>query len=142
MRINSLAAGTTVRAILIYLAVWGVAVTYLAATGGDWTFPIASLLIFGLAFSGIIWAVTRKMTAPPVPIANPKRESIGLLAYLAVYAVVLIGFGLGALKEAIPAGSYSETISNLLPPSALSGRAGRCGTKVSEASGSARLVRI
>ncbi len=108
MRISSLAADTTVRAILIYLAVWGVAVTYLAATGGEWTFPIASLLIFGLAFSGIIWAVTRKMNAPPVPIADPKRESIGLLAYLAVYAVVLIGFGLGALKQTIPAGPAQE----------------------------------
>ena len=108
MRISSLAAGTTVRAILIYLAVWGVAVTYLAATGGDWTFPIASLLIFGLAFSGVIWAVTRKMNAPPMPITSPKRESIGLLAYLAVYAVVLIGFGLGAFKEAIPAGPAQE----------------------------------
>ena len=108
MRSRSLAASPTVRAILIYLCVWGVAVAYLAATGGDWTFPIASLLIFGLAFSGLIWAVTRKMAAPPVPVANPPRESMGLLAYLAVYAVVLIGFGLGALREAIPAGPAQE----------------------------------
>ena len=108
MRSRSLAASPTARAILIYLCVWGVAVAYLAATGGDWTFPIASLLMFGLAFSGIIWAVTRKMAAPPVPVANPRRESMGLLAYLAVYAVVLIGFGLGALKQAIPAGPAQE----------------------------------
>ena len=108
MRIRSLSASPTVRAILIYLSVWVVAVAYLAATGGDWTFPIASLLIFGLGFSGLIWAVTLKMAAPPTPVANPRRESMGLLAYLAVYAVVLIGFGLGALKETIPAGPAQE----------------------------------
>ena len=46
---TSLASRPTLRALLIYLAIWGVAVAYLAATGGDWTFPFASLLIFGVA---------------------------------------------------------------------------------------------
>lgn len=98
----------TLRALFIYLAIWGVAVAYLAFTGGDWTFPFASLLIFGVAFSAVIWFVTRKMNAPPVPVASPRRESVGLLVYLLIYAVLLIGFGLGAVKEAIPAGQTQE----------------------------------
>ena len=69
---TSLTDRSTLRALLIYLGVWGVAVAYLAATGGDWTFPFASLLIFGVAFSAIIWFLTRKMDAPPVPVANPQ----------------------------------------------------------------------
>lgn len=99
-----------VQPLLAYLAVWGIAVGYLAASGGDWTFPFISLLIFGVAFSAVIWLVTRKMDAPPVPVANPRRESIGLLAYLALYAVVLIGFGLGAVKHAIPPGPTREIV--------------------------------
>ncbi|HEX7931348.1 MAG TPA: hypothetical protein VF470_10660, partial [Sphingomicrobium sp.] len=101
---TSLTARPTLRALLVYLAIWGVAVAYLAVTGGDWTFPFASLLIFGVAFSAVIWFVTRKMDPPPVPVASPKRESVGLLVYLVVYAVLLIGFGLGAVKNAFPPG--------------------------------------
>ena len=96
------------RALLFYLAVWGLAVAYLAATGGDWTFPIISLVIFGLIFSAIIWIVTRRMEAPVVPVDRPKRESLGLLAYLVVYAVLLIGIWLGTIKAAIPPGREQE----------------------------------
>ncbi len=97
-----------VRALLAYLLVWGGSTAYLAATGGDWVFPIASLLIFGLILSGIIWFLTHRMDAPAVPVAQPKRESLGLLAYLAIYAFLLIGLWLGSLKAAIPAGPAQE----------------------------------
>ena len=91
-----------------YLAAWGAATLYIAASGGDWTFPLISLGIFGVALGGIIWFLTRKMDAPAVPVANPKRESLGLLAYLAVYAVLLIGVWLGSIKQAIPPGPTQE----------------------------------
>ena len=99
---------STLQALLAYLTIWCLAVAYLAATGGDWTFPFASLLIFGAAFSAVIWLVTRKMDAPPVPVASPQHESVALLLYLVVYAVLLVGFGLGAIKEAIPGGQTQE----------------------------------
>ena len=105
---TSLTDRSTLRALLIYLGIWGIAVAYLAATGGDWTFPFASLLIFGVAFSAIIWFVTRKMDAPSVPVANPKRESLGLLFYLVLYAVLLIGIWLGSIREAFPPGPAQE----------------------------------
>jgi uncharacterized protein len=98
----------SVRALLIYLAVWGAATAYLAATGGDWVFPIASLVIFGLILSGIIWFLTRKMNAPEVPVVGPKRESLGLLAYLALYAFLLIGVWLGTVRNAVPEGPNQE----------------------------------
>ena len=99
---------TSIRAIMAYLAMWGASTLYLAATGGDWVFPIASLVIFGLILSGIIWFLTRKMDAPPVPVERPARESAGLLAYLGIYAVLLIGIWLGSLREAIPEGPGQE----------------------------------
>ena len=99
---------TSVRALIIYLALWGISTAYLAATGGDWIFPIASLIIFGLILSGIIWFLTRHMTAPEVPVARPKRESLVLLAYLALYAFLLVGIWLGTVRNAVPEGPNQE----------------------------------
>jgi membrane protease YdiL (CAAX protease family) len=98
----------SIRALVGYLMIWGASTAYLAATGGDWVFPIASLTIFGLIFSAVIWFLTRKMNAPTVPVEQPKRESLGLLAYLVIYAVLLIGIWLGTVREAIPEGPTQE----------------------------------
>ena len=98
----------SIRAVLVYLAIWGAAVAYLAATGGDWTFPFISLLIFGLALGGVIWFLTRKMDSPPVPVRHPREESLALLGYLVLYAVLLIGIWLGTIKQAIPVGQNQE----------------------------------
>ena len=97
-----------VRAWIAFLIIWAVATAYLAATGGDWVFPIAALLIFGVALSSVIWFLTRKMEAPAVPVERPRRESLALLAYIALYAVLLIGLWLGAVREAIPPGRTQE----------------------------------
>jgi membrane protease YdiL (CAAX protease family) len=97
-----------VRALVGYLAVWGASVAYLAASGGDWTFPIVSLAIFGIILGGIIWFLTRQMDAPLVPVAHPRRESLGLLAYLVIYAVLFIGIWLGSIRHAIPLGPTQE----------------------------------
>lgn len=99
---------SSIRALLIYLGVWGISTAYIAMTGGDWTFPIASLVIFGLILSGIIWFLTRHMNAPEIPVARPKRESLGLLAYLAIYAFLLIGIWLGTVRNAVPEGPNQE----------------------------------
>ena len=98
----------SMQALGAYLAVWAAATGYLAASGGDWVFPFASLIIFGLIFSSLIWFCTRRMNAPAVPVAQPARESLGLLAYLALYAVLLIGIWLGSLRDAIPEGPSQE----------------------------------
>jgi membrane protease YdiL (CAAX protease family) len=98
----------SIRAIIAYLLLWGASTGYLAATGGDWTFPIASLVIFGLILSAIIWFLTRKMDAPEVPVAKPRREGLGLLAYLALYAFLLIGVWLGTVRNAFPEGPGQE----------------------------------
>jgi membrane protease YdiL (CAAX protease family) len=100
--------GTGKKAVGAYLAIWAVSTAYLAVSGGDWTFPIISLLLFGCAIGGLIWFLTRKMDAPEVPVANPARESLAFLGYILVYAVLLIAIGLGAVKAAIPPGSTQD----------------------------------
>lgn len=106
---NDLKSGLGAKAIGIYLLIWGAATTYLALKGADWSFPIIALLIFGITLSGLAWALTRKIDAPAIPVANPRKESLGLLAYLAIYALLFIGWGIGALKTAIAPGQAQET---------------------------------
>lgn len=96
------------KALFGYLTIWAASTLYIAIKGADWTFPIASLLIFGGLFSGLAWFFTRKMDAPAVPVVNPRRETLAVLIYLAVYALVIFGWLYGALKAAIPPGQMQE----------------------------------
>lgn len=79
----------------VYALAWASSVAYLAATGGDWGFPIASLTIFGLAGSGMVLALTRQTDAPAVPVRRPGIELAATLAYLLLYATVFLGPVLG-----------------------------------------------
>lgn len=96
------------RALLGYLGLWGVATAYLAATGADWSFPVISLAIFGIAMSAIGFGVTRGIAVPDLAIARPRREALAMIGYVALYAFLFIGWGLGALKAALPAGQTRE----------------------------------
>jgi len=98
------------RAAIGYLLLWAASTGYIAMRGGDWVFPIASLLVFGLVMSGIILFLTRKMDPPGPEVRNPARESIALLAYLVIYAVLFIGILLGSIRQAIPPGSTQELV--------------------------------
>jgi uncharacterized protein len=108
MTLAEFSGSTGRRALLGYLALWSFATAYLALKGADWTFPIFALLVFGLAFSALAWWLTRRTEAPPVAVVNPKRQSLWLLGYLAIYAFLAIGWGLGALKGAIAPGPAQE----------------------------------
>lgn len=105
---DDIKGGIGPRAIAAYLLIWAAATGYLALKGADWSFPIVSLLIFGVALSAIAWGLTYKVAAPEIPVADPRKESLGLLSYVAIYAVLLIGWGLGALKQAIEPGQAQE----------------------------------
>lgn len=59
----------------------------------------AVLLVFGLGFSAIAWAATRGIAPASVVVRRPRAESLAILAYLAAFSVLFLGFGLSALKE-------------------------------------------
>jgi membrane protease YdiL (CAAX protease family) len=48
------------------------------------------------------------MDAPPVPVTNPRRQSFAFLAYIAVYAVLLIGLWLGSIKQLLEPGQAQD----------------------------------
>lgn len=89
-------------AALAFLAAWGLSTAYLAATGGEWVFPIFSLLVFGIALTGLGWWLTRHSGAPELPVERPRREALALIGYLVVYAVLFVGILFTTIKTAIP----------------------------------------
>jgi membrane protease YdiL (CAAX protease family) len=101
---SNLARGraTDVAAVLVFLALWGASVGYLAWSGGDWTFPLIALGVFGVALSAIAWLTTRGADAPRIEVRRPVLESGAVLIYLTLYALVFLGWGLGAAREAVP----------------------------------------
>ncbi len=93
---------------VLFLAFWGGSTAYLGATGADWTFPIVSLAIFGVGLSAIGWLTSRGAKTQAITVENPGKQSTALIVYLAFYAVLFLGFGMGALREQIPAGRGQE----------------------------------
>lgn len=87
---------------------WSACVAYLALRGADWTFPLVAMGLFGIVLSLVAWWLTRGSNPPPVMVADPRRQSLWLLAYIALYAFVVIGWGLGALKQVVPPGPLQE----------------------------------
>jgi membrane protease YdiL (CAAX protease family) len=95
---------------LAFLALWGGATVYLGATGADWTFPLVALGIFGIGLSAVAWAATRGAQVTPIAVGRPGLESAALLVYLSLYAILFLGYGMGVLRENIPAGRTQEVV--------------------------------
>jgi membrane protease YdiL (CAAX protease family) len=102
--------GAAAIAALAYALLWGGSTAYLYATGADWTSGVFIMAIFGLALSGVAWLLTRGANAPRVEVKRPALESGAVLLYLALYAVVFLGFGMTWAREAYPAGPAQESL--------------------------------
>ena len=94
--------------ILIFAVIWGGSTAYLAATGADWMFPFIALGVFGIGLSAIGWVLTRGARRPMIEVRRPALESYALLAFLSVYAVAFLTFGMSALREQIAPGRVQE----------------------------------
>jgi membrane protease YdiL (CAAX protease family) len=93
-----------------YLALWAAATAYLALKGADWTFAAISLAVFGIGLPALGMALTRKAAQPPVAVRRPALELAALLAYLALYAVGFLGWGMNAVRAAAPPGREQELL--------------------------------
>lgn len=93
-----------------YAILWALSVLYLGLNGADWTFPIVVMLIFGGFASGLAWLLTRKTQAPDVPVNRPGLELSLILVFLIAYALVFLGWGLGALREMVAAGAGQDLL--------------------------------
>lgn len=94
----------------LYLVLWGGSTAYLAVKGADWTFPLISLGVFGLMLSGLAWVLTRNARPPAILVQRPAVELAAVLAFLAVYAVGFLGFGMTAVKGVFPPGPQQEVL--------------------------------
>jgi membrane protease YdiL (CAAX protease family) len=98
----------SVQAAACYLAIWAGCVGYLAFRGGNFLFPVSSLVLFGFILTGAAIFLTRKTQAPSVPVARPRIESLVILGYLAFYSFVLFGPLSGLVKQAFAPGPVQE----------------------------------
>lgn len=95
---------SSTRAAAGFFILWAICVAFLALTGGNFLFPISSLLLFGVVLTGLVVFLTRHSDAPAVPVERPQRESIVLLVYLLIYALLIFGPLSGWVRSAVPAG--------------------------------------
>src|ERR1700723_289461 len=93
-----------------YLAIWSAANAYLGFTGADWTFPAFSLAAFGAALPALSIVLTRKAAPQPVVVPRPALELTALLCFLALYAVLFLGWGMSATHAIVPAGRGRELL--------------------------------
>src|SRR5215471_3156722 len=90
-------------AVLGYGALYALALAHLAHRPGfDSGDSLVTLLVFGIGFSAIAWLVTRGAKAPPAAVKRPALEAFAILVYLAVFAVVVLGWLLSAVRGVAP----------------------------------------
>jgi uncharacterized protein len=93
-----------------YLALWATATAYLGFTGADSAFPAFSLAVFGVVLPTLSIALTRKAAPGPVVVQRPAVELTALLCFLALYAVLFLGWGMSATRAMVPAGRERELL--------------------------------
>ena len=94
----------------LYAALWAGSTGYLAVKGADWTFPLISLGVFGLALSGLAWLLTRGARPPAVLVQRPAVELAAVMGFLALYAIGFLGFGMTAVRGVFPPGQQQELL--------------------------------
>src|SRR5687768_4878977 len=85
--------------------------------------PLFVLIVVGGVFSALAWATTRRTAAAlePQPVAGP-RDVVAVLAYLALFAALVLGFGFTAVKDTVttePAQSIALLVVKLVTMVAL-----------------------
>ena len=89
-------------ALVAYAVIYALSLAHLARQPGfGFEEPLAILVIFGGFLSALAWLSTRGIVPRPHPVRDPARESLVLLAFLAVFALGFLGWGLSALKAAV-----------------------------------------
>lgn len=97
-------------AVALYAASYGACLAVLARAPGFQAGEAAGiLLVFGIGFTAVAWAATRGLEPVPIAVRRPAQESIAILAYLAVFAVLFLGSGLTLIREWLPDGRIERT---------------------------------
>ncbi|HEX2591209.1 MAG TPA: CPBP family intramembrane glutamic endopeptidase [Rhizomicrobium sp.] len=96
-------------AVAFYVVLWLIAFLVRASLpGGTMVLPLFSLVVFGIALPPLAWWLTRRVQTPTLTIPKPRTELIAILLYLAIFAIVVLGWAFTALKTALPELSAHE----------------------------------
>ncbi|MCA8885670.1 MAG: CPBP family intramembrane metalloprotease [Hyphomonadaceae bacterium] len=110
MSVATRGKGAAIAAGLAYALLWCSATAYLYATGGDWSSGVAVIAIFGAGLGGVAWLLTRGADAPRIEVKRPTIESGAIILYLALYAVLFLGFGMTWARQVLPEGQQQELL--------------------------------
>ena len=94
-----------------YLLVWSAAV-FVRLQSGDALDAIICGVVFAGALPPVVWVFTRKARPVEIAVARPGLELSAVLAWLTVYAVVVLGWLFTQIKQAVPPGTptYETTM--------------------------------
>lgn len=84
-----------------YLFVWAAAV-FVRLRSGDATDAIVIGVVFAGVLPPVVWLFTRKARPAEIAVARPGVELSAVLAWLAVYAVVVLGLLFSWIKQVVP----------------------------------------
>lgn len=90
-----------------YAAAWGAALFVRMQGGGDFTDSLASFVIFALLLPPVVWGLTRKSKPVAIPVARPGLELGAVAIWLAIYAVVCLGWLFTVIKQTFVPGSQT-----------------------------------
>lgn len=85
----------------------------LRAPDADLVEPLFLLASLGLAFPALAWALTRRPRATTAPLSPPPSRLGGPLLYLALFSVLVLGWGFGAIAAQWP-GEPAQSIAKTL----------------------------
>ena len=92
-----------VLAVVFYLLLYAISIAHLASSphfnAGE---SLAVFLIFGVGFSVLGWLATIGVKPVEMEVQKPNAEFAGVLIYLALFAIVVLGWGLSSVKQAVP----------------------------------------
>jgi membrane protease YdiL (CAAX protease family) len=97
-------------AALLYGAAYAGSLAVLSTQPGfDAGEALAVLVVFGLGYSAAAWWATRAAMPAACEVRVPGRELALVLGYLVFFAVAVLGWGLSAVRAAVPDGRLEET---------------------------------
>jgi membrane protease YdiL (CAAX protease family) len=92
-----------IAAAICYLLLYSLSIAFLASapefnTGES----LAVFFIFGIGFSIIAWIATIGVRAGEIEVRKPVREFLAVIVYLAIFAILVLGWGFSAVRSSFP----------------------------------------
>jgi membrane protease YdiL (CAAX protease family) len=105
-----------VAAVFVAIAYGAALAVLMRVPDADIAEPLFLLAALGLAFPALAWVLTRRPRTTPAPLSRPRAGLAGPPVYLALFSMLVLGWGFGAIAAqwpGEPAQSIAKTIAKL-----------------------------